>query len=213
MKKLDKSISKDFSPVVMYLEDLKDIERILREKGEDFQIKHADCLYDSVQELVDLIGSKEIKDVEIGSRNPYVSIGLKSTSTALYVSGGDTTLISGIFHQIEEVISRSNRRPRWIYKPSGAFILSILLIVIYEIFKAAGNAGYKTGGFLLVLWGILYIGGSWVTLFHHSLVRLYEKPSGFIIRNRDQLIIQTFTALIAAAGGYLLAIVQKWLFP
>ncbi len=213
MKKLDKHFSKEFTPVILYLEDLNSIERILREKGEDFAIKHADCSYDSVRELVQETGPKEIREVDIEAKKPYVSIHLWRTSTRVRVGTGDVTLASGIFHQVEEVISHSQRRPGWIYKFPGNLILIILGNLIYAVFNASGHGGLSTGGPLIVLCGLLYAWMFWVALSRHSLIRLYEKPAGFVTRNRDQLIIQTFTALISAVAGYLLATVQKWFFP
>lgn len=75
MKKLDKRIHESFPPTTLYLDDLKDIERILRENCKDIQIVYADYKYDSVEEMVNAIGPKEVKTIDLEASKPYTDRG------------------------------------------------------------------------------------------------------------------------------------------
>ena len=208
MKKLNKSINKEYPPVVLYLEDLEEIERVLRDNAKDFVITYGNCQYDSVNELVGAVGAKQILGVELKAQNPYTTIDLHKTWTKIYVSASETTAV-GVFHQIEEIILRCRRWFPWIYNPFFPFVLSILLGPLIYL---STRYGFLIGVYPLMLVVVFFVWGMWVSLGHHSLVWLVKKPGSFIARNRDQLILAIVSGLVGAILGFLLAHAEKWFY-
>jgi hypothetical protein len=132
MKKLDKSINKEYPPVVIYLEDLEEIERVLKDNAKDFVITYGNFQYDSINELVGAVGAIKILEVELKARNPYTTIDLHKTWTRVYVSASETTAV-GVFYQIEAIILRCRRRFPWIYKSFFLFFGSIPLALLTNL--------------------------------------------------------------------------------
>jgi hypothetical protein len=211
MKKLEQSISKQFPPVVLYLEDLQELEHVLRESSKEITIQCDGFEFDSVAELAKEIGSKQINAMELRARDPYTCIELSNYKTSAYV-GTSSIEGAGIFHLIAKILNRRTRWLPWIYAPFGSmfgFLFVLLLIFITGV--AAGMGLILPLG--LIIFFTVQLWAGWISLNRHSVIRVITRPTNFFSRNRDQLIIQLISGIFGAAFGATVALLYKWLYP
>ena len=72
---------------------------------------------------------------------------MSEVSASVHISGSEDTIVSGIYHQIEAVMLRCQRRPRWLYKSITSILLPFLGSVIggtlyYFVGHGIGSAAY-----------------------------------------------------------------------
>lgn len=187
MKKLDQSISKKFPPVVLYREDLEEIERLLHEHAKDVHIECDGYEFDSIAELAGAMGGKQVRKTELRTREPYFTVELDDNETRVYASSSDAKS-AGLFHLIADVLQRRTRSLSWAYKP---FTAAVATFVLMNGINTTGLAPTLRGlhlvvGALLFVW----VGWAmWITLSRHSVVRVTAKPANIFSHNRDQLLL------------------------
>lgn len=200
MKKLDKTIYRKYPPVVLYLEDLEEIERVLRDNALAFSISYGNYQYDSVSELVGAVGAKQIRDVRLRARDSYTSVDLDRNLTSAFVSADDNKAAS-VFYQLEEIILRCRRLFPWLYKaylPSVSFVLVGLLSAGLEPLFA--QHGFTLKYYIWALPIVLFIWVYWIIFQRNSTVCLFKKPGSFIARNHDQLILSVVSVWLVLSG-------------
>jgi hypothetical protein len=198
MKTINESIDKYYSPIKVHIDDLNEIERIIKESCAGVEVDAAGFKFDSITEMVENLRGRSIIGVKITTSKPYATIDFMKLYTHLYVSSSDT-LGSGLFHKLDQIVRRT-RRPLWFFYTSYfAWGLGILLPVISS-FILTDSKYYYTFVSLVFAW-ILWV--VYVRLQRQSLVILTAQSSlgNLWTRKKDEIVIAVISAAIGAILG------------
>lgn len=198
MEKITKSISKEYAPVVVYLDDLEAIENVLLEKSTHIEIKTEDYKYSSIKELSEKSKNKRIQKLHIESTNPYLNIEFDKLWTRVYCSL-DSLEAAGIFWKLDQIIKGTRRLGKlsFFYKFSALWIINGIMVLVSKFLSLNLIIAQSVSVLLLAftLW-ILYI-----NLTRHSEIVLIYKSSKitFWNKNKDAIIVNLITALVTFA--------------
>lgn len=206
MKKLDQSISQEYLPVKLHLNDLVEMQQILRESTKNYKLQSSGYIYDSIEELASNIGKHELFELEISSSEPYARIEFTRMWAKLYV-GSSKLDSAGLFHNLHRILAKSRRR-LWImysyYTVWGLNILSFAATYVQSPWRSV----FSFSALTMVFW-VLFI-----RLRRHSTIILVSRdvPVTFWSRNKDEIIIALISAIMGAILGILGTIlVDNWL--
>lgn len=207
MRELKKSISVDFPPVRLYLDDVEQLFNILKKRAKSVNIETEKYELDDVAHLKE-IKSDKIHKLTLSSSNPYISIDFESDSARVYISE-DTTLNRGILSEIEDVIKRCRRRIAHIFhKSHPEFYLSAVaalsVLQVHEYMK-----GWLFGAFTALIITPIVLGIIFyckIDFYQYSTIILSERhgQDTFFKRNRDGIVVGIIVAIITAVVTWLL---------
>jgi hypothetical protein len=209
MKKLDQSISQSYLPIKLYLDDLLEVQRILRESSKDMQLKSSGYSFDSIEEMASTLGKQEVFELEMHSSSPDSRIEFTRLWAKVYVASSAITS-AGMFHSIDHVIAKSRRPLSFIYSFYtiwGINIFSIVSTPLAKLFELPFINNLSLGGFVVLFW-VLF-----VRLRRHSTIVLTPRNASrtFWSRNKDEIIIALISATVGALLGILgTVIAKKW---
>jgi hypothetical protein len=129
MEKIDKSLQKEYSPLVLYVDALEDIIGILSSACSKVKIQTDDYKFDSISELKDYFKDCQPKSLKIESSSPYCTLELNSLQARLYI-GSSNTESAGIFYKINDILVKSQRRPNFTY---SYYFVALAPNVIYLV--------------------------------------------------------------------------------
>ncbi len=199
MEKLDKSQSKNYSPLVLWADDLEELLAVLKDCAGGIKFVADDVGFDSVDEFVMESKGRDPSVVRITSSDPYLTVELYPRWASLYLSSSKL-LPSGVFLKIDSILSRCQRKPRFFYRLGWAAASCWLIPYVFWLpqLKAFRYLSLVVAC-LTVLW---LTSVAIVQLWHFSVVRpIYRASSpGFIRRNRDSIAIAIISALLGAAA-------------
>jgi hypothetical protein len=197
MKRLSRSLSKSYPPVVIHLNDLEELEKLLTDEGCEVKFETVDASYDSVAELNQHVQTFRIKELEIEARKPYLTIQLHQMWARLYVSA-DTTAHLGVFHKADEFFKRHLLWPPYLY--SGPIWWAAW--IIYEVSVTFHKFPFVFRTCVLSAFGIWGVWLTYVRFTRHSLVLRERAPQQpFWFRNRDALRLAMVSGLMGAILG------------
>src|SRR6266404_5012286 len=98
MERIDKSISKNYLPLIIYLDELEKIESALP-AGTKVEIETGDYRFDSIAEFAANTKTDRIHDFKLTVRDPYLQIELKPMWAHVYASSS-APAAAGIFYTI-----------------------------------------------------------------------------------------------------------------
>src|ERR1700674_1223135 len=208
MKKIDQPLSRNYPPIVVKVDDLEDLERVLSANGNKVKITCDDYLFESVAELAEHLKGTRIRKVEIRLSEPFVVIELNRLSAHLYVDSSNIPS-SGLFFQLDQILSRCRRRASWAYSAKSFLAANVVLWVVnVAIWFLPRSVRFTTYDFvaLSLVFGLIVVGTTWIGFIRTRrcstvyIVRRREERS-FFQRNRDQLAVALFSALIGALLG------------
>ncbi|HEX6612340.1 MAG TPA: hypothetical protein VF022_00545 [Rhodanobacteraceae bacterium] len=199
MKRLEASQSRQFPPLALRLDGLREILTILA-PAEEVKIVADGTEYESVDELAGHLLGKSPRELNVRAYRPYLTVELSPMSARLYASSDDL-VSSGMFARIAAVLSAAERSPRALYKDSRVFLLLIGSQVLSYVpaFKSMrlGFIGFMG---LILAW---YIWISFVQLRKHGLLLTHEPKDGrsFFQRNADSIVVAVVSAILGAVLG------------
>jgi len=202
--KREKSLSREYYPVVVWLEDLEELCDAFKEEGGEVEISTDDCQFDSIKEAADYFGQRPQYDFKLSSSKPYAAVefGLR---TRVYVAAGPDS--ARLYRDLDEILTRSQRWPSFLYsyRIVVPMILSTWIIVpiIEGSHKWVSAAGLAWPQILLMP---LYVWAIWVWFIrsYRSSVIKFRRRSDvptFVERNRDELISKIVVSVISAIIG------------
>src|ERR1035437_4745084 len=106
MKKLDVSLFRDYPPVVIKVEHIEELDRALRANSETVTIQCDDYSFESVAELEKHFKGNRVRKIEMISSKPFFTIINLNPTGALIHVGSSNTIASGLFFQLDQVLSR-----------------------------------------------------------------------------------------------------------
>jgi hypothetical protein len=133
MKKIDKSISKNYLPLKLYLEDLENIEVILKEASKSLSIETEEYKFDSIADIKSNLKRDRIKELHLKTSDPYITLDFTPLWARVYVSSSETNG-AGIFYKLNQIIESRTRFLKWLYSfhflwaTGGVFWLSSFIL-------------------------------------------------------------------------------------
>lgn len=205
-KRIPPRLAADYPPVLLWLDDLEEMEGLLKGWASTVKFKTATTEYDSVAELKSDVKDDEISKFVIECSSPFASVELLQYYARVYVSASEDPANVGVFHSLDEMMKRRVRKFQRVFLNLG-FILA-LNTVLAVIGRVTGRVwvawlGVPVGS----LWCAAYLRGRWN---RHSSVRLEHRGSSrnYWKRNKDTLLTtvltSAITALVSGAIGYLI---------
>ena len=133
MKKIPKSIDINISPVVLYVEDLEEIEEIYKDNFKDYKIiakskkLEDDFEFSSIKELTEDFNKKgivKLNNLSFSAYDPYICTEFENTNARIYSSDNDVKSI-GITNKLKNT---ADKRPAG-YKYLGNFLLMFFCLI------------------------------------------------------------------------------------
>jgi hypothetical protein len=199
MKKLDKSQSKEYGPLEIWAGDLTELFSEL-ENCKNIEFTADDVSYDSIAEFLQETNGRNSTIVKISAREPYLTIELHKMWARFYISSSQL-LASGLFHKIDAILSRCERKPKFFYK---AWCLWLSVMILPNIFFIPILMPYYYLKIYVIAFVIIWIiYGAYIHFLHFSTIhsiRKEDSPS-FFRRNIDGIIIAVISAVLGALVG------------
>lgn len=200
MERIDESPSKQYLPLVIFLDDLQAIERFLKDSCSSVRFEAAGYRFDSWDEFVSQTKMTNLRTVDVVAHDPFVHIDLERMWANLRV-GTSADQGAAIFYKLDHLLSQRLRTLKWLY--SYQFIFAMNAIVwLWNRFIPKSQIGLglsaSLASFAWVLW-VLFI-----RIYRHSIIILKRRgeQGSFFERNKDNLVV----AVIAAAVGALIGV-------
>jgi hypothetical protein len=211
MEKIDKSLKKNYLPVVLYLEALEGIVDAFTVEGNKIEIRADDYSFDSITELSNHFKVNGPKSLEVKSLNPYGRLELNPLWAELYM-GSSSIESAGIFYKIDRIMSSSERRPRIGYSYYSVWLLPLLSWIPNILPKSANEHDIFlifNVPFLWVVW-VLFI-----RLKKHSTLILerFSNKQGFLKRNSDAIKLLLIGAILGCISTIAGQIILEKMIP
>ena len=213
MKELKRPISKELPPTRMYLDDVQAIYNILKNNCSSVRIETDKYEISDIVKLKD-ISVNEIHTISFKCRDPYIIIDLLPHGGRLYIEE-DSTINRGILSQIEDILSKCERKIIRLLNSLPAYlVVGMLLGVAFPIiFKFTERWLSVTLSIsLLVILILLLVKSYRLSLRQHSTIILSERRAraSFIKRNKDQIIVGLIIATVSVALTVLAFKLFQW---
>ena len=193
MKKLKKSLNKEYLTSRLFLDDLEEIENILV-SARNFEIKTEDYAFSNVAELKQHYLNQKLNSVQISIFDPYITVDLKKMWIRLYCSSDEDHSV-GIFTKIDKILSKSTLKPNWLYSIFLLNILSVLFLSLQFFFKEKQHL-FVLASYILLLWVLWVV---YLRLQKSSLIQVqYRRDTKNIFtKNLDQIIIGVVISILS----------------
>jgi hypothetical protein len=126
MEKIDKSISEDYGPVVLYIEDLEEMIDVFSESGGELEFISGDCKFDSIDELTDHFKNNYPNSVNLKQSKPYINVEIGENKSSLFASSSKEAAY--IVYRLDKIIKSTQRRFPLMYGMNSIFYSAILMI-------------------------------------------------------------------------------------
>jgi hypothetical protein len=216
-KKLDRALSKDYPPLIVYRDDLEEIEQEIKDARapEDneglskflppYAVECGESSYDSVAELPQ---DSRVREVKIEGWRPRVSVELGRGVAKLYV-GSSGNESAGLFHKLDVIMTRCRRTVfRWtsIYVFGAAMLIGVLSYAL----RGPAQIVAVSIQLLLLAYGTLM---SCFDIWRHSNIVLHGRRGalGFFQRKGDDLRLSFVSAVVGAILGVAGTLIVQWL--
>lgn len=203
MKRINKSLSKAYPTVKLFLDDLTSIESILNESAMDFEISTEDYTFTSVDELESKYKNENLSSLKISTRSPYINIELNKMWIRIYC-GSEETSTAGIFYKLDKILSAKVRKPRFLYSYYAIWIGNILILATpNSLLKKINPQAPEIELILTLIWFLWILWVAYIRLFKSSDISLVKRADlqNFFSRNKDQIIVSLINGAIGAVLG------------
>ncbi len=187
-----KNLEKNYPPRRIYLEDLLEIEKILKNSNHDIRIRTEDYIANTISEISEVCKDKTLNELTISTIDFRLRIHLGSSSATLEATSY-TSNDTGIFHEIDDVLSKAKEAP---FSVSSINFLAtaIILGITYSLFNYNFSSNLLTYINMYVLIIILiftYYRGS-----HYSTIVFSNKTNNYKLYDYKREIITLLITFI-----------------
>jgi hypothetical protein len=204
MKKVkkEKSFSKKYWPVVVYLDDLREVVETMAQHCATLEISSEDYIFESLDDAKEHFGNRPQLNFKVRASDPYSYVEYSRMETELHVSPGGKS--AQLFHEVDELMIRQQRHlpflySWWMWLPS--MVLPLISLAAQKHIGETGSSILSTIAMLFSLWFlyVMYINGR-----RHSLVKLQRRSElpTFLEQNRNAIVMSVITGLISGGIGY-----------
>jgi hypothetical protein len=204
--KNQKSFTRSYRPVVIWLDDLEEIFSLLKEAAKDVQISTEDYHFTSIDKLKEHYGSLTQFVMDITSSSPYVSIHFARSWMTVRISPGAQS--AQLFHEIDAILAR---RQRSIFYSWWCAVPVVLFGAAPHFFPAQALPIVAVQSALLswYVW-VVFIG--WRRTAVINLQRRSEARP-FFQRNKDQLALLLIGSVIGGLVTFAGIVVKERFYP
>jgi len=208
--KIAKSFSRKYGPVMLWLDDAQEIFDRVKGTAESVEVANDDYTFATLESAKEYLGEAPRYVFKISSSRPYMSLDGDRTGTSLYVSSGEKS--AQLFIEIDEILTRCQRKPRWAYSSWIMLPVFILGAAQYAVPNDELRLGLLSVQFLLFAW---YMRAAFIGMRRGMVVRMQRRSEakGFLDRNRDQLILFVITAIVSGLLGFAGGQIKDRFFP
>jgi hypothetical protein len=194
VKKINKNLDRDYGPVKLNSADLTEIFDALNGCS-DLKLTVDDFEYDSIAEWVENSEGRIPSKVLVECYKPTVTVRLNRLYTSLSILSHDLSA-HGYFNKINQVLSRCERRPKFLYKNLfWSLLMGSIWIILPQLFKR----DVLTVCSILGAWLLLFLWTTYILFRRHSLVIPSAARKGtFWRRNSDDILKLAIGAIIGA---------------
>lgn len=207
MKKQKVELKKDYDYLIIFLDDLKEIEKLFKKYSSgDIYITTNGYEYESIEELTTHLSQQKIKNIKLSAHAPLVYLDIDRLSSRLYSSANCDNSIA-VFHNINDILSKCQPKMSWLYNYKSLIFISIFGGLLNS-FVAKIPENYSS---IFSAWILLYCYYIFrVIFFRPSKILLINRHTqkNFFQRNKDQLLLTLITIILTILGTLL---VQKYL--
>jgi len=200
MERIKELKRKQFSPLVLWVDDIQRIEAVLS-GFEGFCWICGNYKYERFAELVEHVGGEAIVQVEAECSNPYVSLDLDKGGASLYVYSNNENA-SLAFYEIAEILGKGQRFPKFIY--NFIFLISISIFV-QAAFWLTENA-WSLAALLAFFCWFLYAGIVDMRVHSKIFFNKRNEQKSFFVRNMDKIFVGAVCALLGAVASSLVTV-------
>jgi hypothetical protein len=112
------------------LDDLEEMEGLLKAWASTVKFKTASAEYDSVAELKSDVKDDEISEFRIECSSPYASVELLRYAAKVYVSASEDPADAGVFHSLDGMMKRRIRKFQRVLLNLGFFLA---LCIVFDV--------------------------------------------------------------------------------
>jgi len=143
---------------------------------------------------------RNVTEVKISTYEPYITVELHQKWARIYVSSS-SSLASGLFHKIDLILCKCERKPRFLYQYWWVWGCSVVITNIFLLPPMKPYSDLSVWAYALVSSWIIY--AVFINLWRFSLIHsiYHEDSPSFIRRNIDAIVISVVSALIGAVVG------------
>jgi hypothetical protein len=214
MEKLSKHIRVKLPPARLYLNDLREIESILKEHCEVLSLAAEGYGFASIDELKDL-KVKSINELNISSSKPFISLDFSFADSYIY-SRRDDANIHGMIVKIAEFLKGRRKWSGFLKSYKLYFVMVVFVFGLqWLIASSIPSTVWVKDGAALLSSLILMLGWIYITdkRIAYNVINLYERvgeKEGFFKRNQDQIVIRLlFTILGVILGAMAVKLLAK----
>ena len=211
MKKIETSIGEHLRPVVLYVEDLEQLERILQEGSPEVSIRTKTHQLESLTELLQL-PTAEINELELTAMKPYVSVSFGPAHIWLYASD-DTPAQRGVFEKIKAFLN-TRKQSTWLFSPilDGLLLGAGINALAWSILgRHWHGAVVSTVGIVVAIAFAVYAHRRRFRRFSIIRPRRRAESPGFMTRNADRIVLAVISALLGGVVGVAIDRLARWL--
>jgi hypothetical protein len=202
MKKLTQSTSTDLPPAKLFLDDLEEIDKILKESCSSYTLTIDEYELDSINEIKEIEERQDFYDLKITLDEFYFILNIGQYWS--YIISEDTLLCIGIIEKIKPIIQK--RRKRRFFTLFYPLILNVLLLFSVAIDKYyidiySGLIEYIILGIMMLLNIIILI--DIISTFRNTTnkftvftTKKSTEQTNYFTKNKDQIISNSISAVI-----------------
>jgi hypothetical protein len=203
-KRLERPVEEKLKYLHVRHPTVEEIVGVLSEAG-PVTLRTSTHEYQDLKDYVENCNDQHPEMLEIASKMPQVVVSLRESGVNVRAQDSDTVSM-GLVAKVTEALQQADRPVARTFL--GTFNLSLVLLLIGGFFYAWGNMFDGMSSWFVL--GPILLGGLWffiVGVRADKANTILEAPrfvggSGFLIRNRDQLLVGIVSSLLGAILGY-----------
>ena len=205
--KIEQKYVSRYSPIVLWWDDVTEIVELLQGNAKAVEIETSQYKFTTLDVAKEHMGAEPQYDVKLCATSPYVNL----DSSSLYVGAGPTS--AQIFMELDKILKRRERRPRWLHS-SWLMVPGFGLGLVAFAFALDET----TKSILLVIQMIftcLFLRAMFMGMKRKMVVYTQKRSEmrGFLQRNKDQLLMFIITGVVGAIVGFGISQVKDRYFP
>jgi hypothetical protein len=204
--KIEPNYTAKYVPVILWWDDLTEIFEILQANAKAVELETAQYKFTTLDVAKEHLGDAPEYDVKISASSPYVRL----EAGSLFVGSGAAS--AQIFLEVDKILKRRERRPKWFY--ANWLVIPGLVLGVVAITKMDDT----TKNILIaiqIFFTALFVRSIFMRMKRGLVV--YSERSvearGFLQRNKDQLLMFILTALVSGFLGFAGSQLKDRLFP
>ena len=199
MKKLDKTITIQYLPVVIHKDEIEEICNIFTENNIEYEIYTDKYLFNTKDELFSSGIDDKIKLLEIKARKPYLTIEFRHFYTKLYMSSNEIKDL-GLLHELDIVLKKSQRSLSFLYSSYVLYSVMLLFTIVAAFLRKFATISETIYSYSYIVIFFYFIVVTYVRFFTYSTIYLSSKRSkpNFLKRKKDDLILLVIGAILGA---------------